>query len=54
MANRFDDGLRLVLAVAEALRTEVGVGIDAHPGGDDIEAGSVNRAYLEAVGMIVA
>lgn len=40
MLDRFE----VVLAIAEALREEFGVGIDAHPGGERIEAGSVNRA----------
>jgi hypothetical protein len=54
MADRFDDGLRLVLAVAEALREEFGVAIDAHPGGEVMEPGSVNRAFLAAARTIVA
>jgi len=53
MAGRFDDGLRLVLAIAEALRDEFGVAIDAHPGGEGIEAGDVNRAFLVAVRTII-
>jgi hypothetical protein len=34
----------LILGIAEALREEFGVGIDAHPGGPCSEAGVVNRA----------
>ncbi len=54
MSKGFDDGLRMVLAIAEALREEFGVGIDAHPGGEGIEAGSVNRAFRAAARTIVA
>ena len=54
MSDRFDEGLGLVLAVAEALRDEFGVAIDAHPGGEGIEAGSVNRAFWRSVRTIVA
>jgi hypothetical protein len=54
MADRFDDGFRLVLAVAEALRNEFGVEIDAHPGGAKTEAGSVNRAFCAVVRTFVA
>ncbi len=53
MSDRFDEGLGLVLAIAEALREEFGVSIDAHPGGEGIEAGSVNRAFLAAVRTMV-
>ena len=42
-----------MLAIAQALREEFGVGIDAHPGGEAIEAGSVNRAFLAAARTIV-
>jgi hypothetical protein len=54
MADRFDEGLGLVLAIAEALREEFGVSIDSHPGGDGNEAGSVNRAFRAAAKTIVA
>lgn len=54
MSQGLDDGLRSVLAIAEALREEFGVGIDAHPGGEGTEAGSVNRAYRAAARVIVA
>jgi len=54
MTDRFDDGLRTVLAIAEALRDEFGVSIDAHPGGEGNEAGSVNRAFRAAARVIVA
>ncbi len=50
MLDRFE----VVLAIAEALREEFGVGIDAHPGGERIEAGSVNRALRAAARTIVA
>lgn len=53
MTDRFDDGLRTVLAIAEALREEFGVGIDAHPGGERTEVGSVNRAFRVAARVIV-
>jgi hypothetical protein len=43
-----------VLATAEPLRDEFGVGIDAHPGGEGTEAGSVNRAFQAAARTIVA
>ena len=46
--------MRMVLVIAEALRDEFGVGIDAHPGGEGNEAGSVNRAFLVAARVIVA
>ena len=35
----------LILGIAEALRAEFGVTIDAHPGGKGSEAGVVNRAF---------
>ena len=35
----------LILGIAEALRAELGVTIDAHPGGVGSEAGVVNRAF---------
>lgn len=44
---------RLILGIAEALRQEFGVGIDAHPGGESDEAGTVNRAFLAAVSVIL-
>ena len=53
MSDGFDDKLRSVLAIAEALRDEFGVSIDAHPGGDGIEAGAVNRAFRVMVRVIV-
>ncbi len=54
MPKTFDDGLRTVLAIADALRDEFGVAIDAHPGGEENEAGSVNRAFRAAATVIVA
>ncbi len=54
MTDRFDEGLRTVLAIAEALREEFGVAIDAHPGGEGNEAGSVNRAFQVAARVIIA
>lgn len=43
----------LVLGVAEALRAEFGVGIDAHPGGPGSEAGVVNRAFRASARRIL-
>lgn len=56
--SRFDDyeqkrEFRLILGIAEALRQEFGVGIDAHPGGRGTEAGVVNRAFRAAVSVIL-
>jgi len=56
--TRFDDHeetreSRLILGIAEALRQEFGVGIDAHPGGQGTEAGVVNRAFRAAARRIV-
>lgn len=47
------EALRLILALAEALREEFGVGIDAHPGGRGTEAGIVNRAFRAATRRIL-
>ena len=44
----------MVLVIAEALRDEFGVAIDAHPGGEGTEAGSVDRAFRVAARVIVA
>jgi hypothetical protein len=49
MADKLNDELRFVLAVAAALRNEFGVEIDAHPGGEGTEAGTVNRAFRAVV-----
>src|SRR5437870_1714172 len=54
MSGKFDEGLGVVLAIAQALRDEFGVGIDDHPGGEGNDAGSVNRAFLAAARTIVA
>ena len=43
----------LILGIAEALREEFGVGIDAHPGGVGNEAGVVNRAFRSAAKRIL-
>jgi len=56
--TRFDDHeetreSRLILGIAEALRQEFGVGIDAHPGGQGTEAGVVNRAFRAAARRIL-
>lgn len=56
--SRFDEyertrEFRLILGIAEALRQEFGVGIDAHPGGQWTEAGVVNRAFRAAARRIV-
>ena len=44
---------RAIVAIAEALREEFGVGIDGHPGSPDAEAGQVNRAFRVAAGCIL-
>jgi len=54
MSRGFDNALDFVLAIAEALREEFDVCIDAHPGGDGNEAGSVNRAFRAVARTIVA
>jgi hypothetical protein len=54
MSETLDDKLRSVLVIAEALREEFGVSIDAHPGGDGIEAGVVNRAFQVIAKVFVA
>ena len=54
MSRDFDDALGVVLAIAQALREEFGVGIDAHPGGEGTEAGSVNRAFLATTEAILS
>jgi hypothetical protein len=56
--SRFEDyegtvEFRLVLGIAEALREEFGVSIDAHPGGEGNEAGVVNRMFRAAAGVIL-
>ena len=43
----------LILGIAEALREEFGVGIDAHPGGTGNEAGVLNRAFRAAAMRIL-
>ena len=43
----------LVLGIAEALREEFGVAIDAHPGGAGTEAGTINRAFLASARHIL-
>lgn len=45
--------LRLILGVAEVMREEFGVGIDAHPGGVGNEAGAINRAFRAAARVIL-
>ncbi len=45
---------QMVLAVAEALRAEFGVTIDAHPGGEGSEAGVVNRSFQATARVILA
>lgn len=54
MSRGFDGALGVVLALAQALRDEFGVGIDAHSGGEEIEAGSVNRAFVAATEVLLA
>ena len=46
--------VRTVLLLAQTLRGEFGVGIDAHPGGAGAEAGAINRAFRAAVGVVLA
>lgn len=48
------EALNLILTLAEALRAEFGVSVDAHPGGEDNKAGVVNRAFMAAVRVILA
>lgn len=45
--------MKTVLAIAEALRDEFGIEIDAHPGGKDVEAGAVNRAFRAAAKVVI-
>src|SRR5262245_36106229 len=54
MSRASDESPRIALALARALRDEFGVETDAHPGGDGIEAGTVNRAFLAALKAILA
>ena len=54
MSQGYEEGLTIVLSLAEELRKEFGVGIDAHPGGLGIEAGDVNRAFRAGVKAIIA
>lgn len=53
MPDTLDDEMRLVVMIAEALRDQFGEEIDAHPGGERVEAGSVNRAFRAVVRSIV-
>jgi hypothetical protein len=48
-----DHGFSMVLALAEALRAEFGVEIDAHPGGVGNDAGTVNRAFRAASAVVL-
>ena len=43
----------LILGIAEALRAEFGVGIDAHPGGRGNKAGAVNLSFQVIVRWIL-
>jgi hypothetical protein len=45
--------IQTILEIAEALRKEFGVGIDAHPGGKGNEAGAINRAFRAAARRIL-
>jgi hypothetical protein len=45
--------IQTILEIAEALRKEFGVGIDAHPGGKGNEAGAINRAFRAAIGVLL-
>ncbi len=38
-------GVQVIQRIVEAWRAEFGITIDAHPGGEDTEAGVVNRAF---------
>lgn len=44
---------QMIVGIAEALREEYGVSIDAHPGGEGNEAGVVNRAFRAAARVIL-
>ena len=44
---------RTILALAQTLRAEFGVSIDAHPGGVGSEAGAINRAFRATVRMVL-
>jgi hypothetical protein len=45
--------LRKIEAFAKSLRVDFGESIDCHPGGVDVEAGTINRAFRIAVTVIV-
>ena len=42
-----------MLALAEMLRAEFGIGIDAHSGGVGAEAGAVNRAFRTVAAVVL-
>jgi hypothetical protein len=44
----------IVVTIAQALREEFGMWIDAHPGGEGIEGSSINSALLAVARAIVA
>jgi hypothetical protein len=46
-------GVQMIQGIAEALRAEFGVGIDAHPAGEGHEAGVINRALRTTAGAIL-
>jgi hypothetical protein len=45
-------GVQIIQRIAEALRAEFGVGIDAHPGGEGNEAGVINQT-LRAMARVI-
>ena len=45
--------VRLILEIAQSVRDEFGVTIDAHPGGKGSEAGVVNRAFRAAASRLL-
>jgi hypothetical protein len=44
---------RFIPKLAEALRDEFGVAIDAHPGGVGSEAGAINRTYRASARVVL-
>lgn len=47
------DEFEVMVRMAEVLRREFGVGIDAHPGGPGSEAGTINRAYRPVARVVL-
>ena len=44
---------RTIQSLAQTLRQEFGVSINAHPGGVGTEAGAINRAFRAAVRVVL-